>query len=80
MKTARPPRFLPFIITGAVLGFVVGAAIADFGWLEDTDSALAQQQYSATTAVGYLGVLGACLFALAAALLALALERFSRRG
>lgn len=79
VKTARPPRFLPFILTGAVLGFVLGAAVADFGWLENTDTVLAQKQYSATTAVGYLGVLGACLFALLAALLALGLERLSRR-
>ncbi|MBD3783562.1 MAG: hypothetical protein IE926_11525 [Micrococcales bacterium] len=80
MTPPRRPRFLPFILTGAVLGFVVGAAVADFGWLEDTSGPLAQMQYSPTTAVGYLGLLGACLFALLAALLALAIERASRRS
>ncbi|MBT9256742.1 hypothetical protein KMZ32_11500 [Phycicoccus sp. MAQZ13P-2] len=80
MKSPRRPRFLPFILTGAVIGFVLGAAVADFGWLENTDTVLAQKQYSPSTAVGYLGILGACLFALAAALLALGIERFSRRS
>ncbi|MBM6402523.1 hypothetical protein [Phycicoccus sonneratiae] len=79
MKPARRPRFLPFILTGAVLGFALGAAIADFGWLEDTDTALAQNQYSPTAAIGYLGLLGAALLALVAALVALFVERLSRR-
>ncbi|MGG5257697.1 hypothetical protein [Phycicoccus avicenniae] len=80
MKPVRRPRFLPFILTGAVIGFVVGAAIADFGWLEDTSSALAQNQYSPTAAIGYLGLLGAGLFALLAAVVALLVERSSRRS
>lgn len=80
MKPARRPRFLPFILTGAVIGFALGAAVADFGWLEDPDSVLAQYQYSATSAIGYLGLLGAALFALVAAVLALLVERSSRRS
>ncbi len=80
MTPARRPRFLPFILTGAVLGFVVGAAIADFGWFEDTDSVLAQGSYTPTAAIGYLGLLGASLFALLAALVALFVEARSRRS
>lgn len=80
MTPARHPRFLPFILTGVVVGFALGAAVADFGWLEDTDSALAQNQYSPTAAIGYLGLLGAALFGLAGALLALLVERLSRRS
>lgn len=34
---ARRPRFLPIIITGAVIGFLVGASLAVFGWFEDRD-------------------------------------------
>jgi hypothetical protein len=37
---ARRPRFLPIIITGAVIGFLVGASLAVFGWFEDRDTML----------------------------------------
>jgi hypothetical protein len=75
----RRPRFLRIILTGAVVGFVLGAVVAVGGWFEDTDSVLAQGSYSPTAAVGYLGLLGACLLAIAAALLALALDRRADR-
>lgn len=78
---ARGPRFLPFILTGAVLGFLVGAFIATSGRFEDTSSVLAQQgSYTPTAAIGYVGLLAAALFALVAALLALAVDWWSRRG
>ncbi len=80
MTPARRPRFLPFILTGAVIGFVLGAAVADFGWFEDTDSALVQGSYTPTAAIGYLGLLGASLCALLAALLALFVDGRSRRS
>ncbi|MBM6404495.1 hypothetical protein JQN72_09600 [Phycicoccus sp. CSK15P-2] len=80
MSRVRRPRFLPFILTGAVLGFAVGGWVASSGRWEDTSTALAQQAYSPTAAVGYLGLLGAALFALVAALVALALDGWSRRS
>ena len=70
----RPPRFLPFILTGAVLGFLVGAAVSVFGWLEDPDPTVASN-YGASAGIGYLGFLGALLFGLLAALLALLIDR-----
>ncbi len=79
MKPARRPRFLPFILTGVVIGFALGAAVADFGWLEDTSAVRVQGQYSPSAAIGYLGLLGAALFGLLGALLALFVERLSRR-
>lgn len=75
----RRPRFLRIIVTGAVLGFVVGAVVAVGGWFEDTDSPLVQGQYSPTAAIGYLGLLGASLFALGAAGLALVLDKRADR-
>ena len=35
VKPARRPRFLPFILTGAVLGFALGSALALFGWFAE---------------------------------------------
>lgn len=76
----RRVRFLPFILTGAVIGFLVGAVVASGGWLEDRTSVLTQQgQYSPESAVGYLGVFFGSLFALVAALVALAIDWWSRR-
>lgn len=79
MTPARGPRFLPFILTGAVLGFLVGAFIAASGRFEDTNSALSQGTYGPSAGIGYVGLLVASLFALVAALLALALDWWARR-
>lgn len=70
----RPPRFLPFILTGAVLGFVVGASLSVFGWFEDPDPVVASN-YAPSAGLGYLGFLGAVLFGLLAAVLALLVDR-----
>ena len=76
----RSPRFLRFILTGAVVGFLVGAVVASGGWFEDDTSVLTQQgQYTPTAAVGYLGLLGASLAGLVAALLALGVDWWRRR-
>jgi hypothetical protein len=75
---ARRPRFLPFILTGAVLGFVVGAALSAFGWFEDPDPLL-PSNYGASAGVGYLGFLGALVLGLAGAVVAVLLDRRSDR-
>lgn len=49
----RTPNFTRFLVIGAILGFVVGAAIAVIGPQAGN--------YSTNTAVGYLGALGAVL-------------------
>ncbi|GAA4399922.1 hypothetical protein GCM10023168_08010 [Fodinibacter luteus] len=79
MTPARHPRFLPFILTGAVLGFLVGASFAVFGWLEDTDPTVASN-YPPSAGIGYLGFLGALVFGLLAAVLAVLVDRRTDRS
>lgn len=67
------------ILTGAVVGFLLGAGVAVSGRFEDTGSPVAQGPYSPTAGIGYLGLLGAGLFALAAAVVALALDKRADR-
>ncbi|MBB2894188.1 hypothetical protein [Flexivirga oryzae] len=67
----RTPNFLRFIITGAVLGFIVGAIIATSG--ADADG------YSAQTGIVLIGAILAAGGALLAAIVALLLERLLNR-
>jgi hypothetical protein len=75
---ARHVRFLPFILTGAVLGFVLGAVIALTGWFQDPSPTVASN-YAPTAGVGYLGLLGAVLLGLVAAVVAILVDRRSER-
>jgi len=75
----RRPRFLRIILTGAVVGFLLGAGVAVSGRFEDAASPVAQGPYAPTAGIGYLGLLGAGLFALAAAVVALALDKRADR-
>ncbi len=79
MTHPRRPRFRRIILTGAVIGFVLGALVALSGRFEDTASPVAQGPYAPTAGIGYLGLLGAGLFALAAAVVALALDKRADR-
>ena len=66
-KSPHVPRFSRFIVTGAVLGFIAGAAVAVFG--------PATPSYTPSTAVGFIGLLGAFVGVLVSALLAVGLDR-----
>ena len=66
----RIPEFKRFLITGAVLGFIVGAAISLFG--EPVEN------YAAVTGALYLGALGAFLGTGLAGVLAVVLDRSGR--
>lgn len=69
--TRRYPNFVAFIATGAILGFVVGSAFAYFSD-NTTDYG---HDYSTTSAVLFLGVVGAFVFGLLAAVVAVLLDR-----
>ena len=73
VKPARRPRFLPFILTGAVVGCAVGSAVALVGWFADPSPTVASN-YPPGAGVGYLGVIGALLFGLVAAVIAVLVD------
>ena len=66
----RIPNFKRFLITGAVLGFIVGAAISIVG-----DEV---QGYTTTTGALYIGALGAFLGTGLAGVLGILLDRSGR--
>ena len=66
----RIPNFKRFLITGALLGFVIGAVISFLG--DDV------RGYSATTGALFLGALGAMLGAGVAGILGILLDRSGR--
>ncbi|MFM6850574.1 MAG: hypothetical protein ACKOVB_15895 [Terrabacter sp.] len=66
----RIPNFKRFLITGAVLGFVIGAVISLMG-----DRV---QGYSETTGALYIGALGALLGTGLAGVLGILLDRSGR--
>ncbi|GAB3076732.1 MULTISPECIES: hypothetical protein [unclassified Phycicoccus] len=70
--TRRYPNFVAFISTGAILGFIVGSVFAYYGGSNTTEFG---RSYSESSSVLFLGVLGACVFGLLAAVVAVLLER-----
>jgi hypothetical protein len=63
----RAPNFTRFLATGAILGFIVGSAVAFFG--------RQAPGYGEGAAVAYLGLLGAGLGAMLAGVVAVLLDR-----
>ena len=67
----RYPNFPAFISTGAILGFIIGSAVGYLGGNTDEFG----QTYTSGTSVLFLGVVGACVFGLLAAVVAVLLDR-----
>lgn len=66
-KVRRSPNFTAFLITGGLVGLVVGALV---GLLGGGDS-----RYDPLTALGFLGLIGAGLGVLVGGLAAVVLDR-----
>lgn len=75
----RSPDFRRFIVTGALIGLAVGVWISLSGIFEDPEKIPEGYVYSETTGAGFLGLLGAFVFGLIAALIALYLDWRARR-
>jgi hypothetical protein len=69
--TRRYPNFVAFISTGVILGFVIGSAVA---YLSDDETTYGRD-YSVTSGVLFIGLAGACVFGLLAAVVAVLLDR-----
>lgn len=74
-RRRRAPRLVPFLATGAILGYVVGLLLAARPLA--ADEALKMQNYSFNSQAGYLGLFGAMIGALIAAV---AYVLFDRRS
>jgi len=68
-KVRRRPNFVAFLITGALVGLLVGLAQGVFG-PEDP-------RYDASAALGFLGLIFAALGALIAGIIAVLLDKRS---
>ena len=77
----RTPNFFRFIVTGAIVGFLIGALIAWTGIFEDQSAAAARSYvYGTSSGVGLMGLFGAGLGAMLAAVVAVLLDRTKDAG
>ncbi|EAP98442.1 hypothetical protein JNB_15798 [Janibacter sp. HTCC2649] len=74
----RRPNHLRILITGAVVGFAIGGFFGLYRGLESS-SQVSQGQYATSSAVGYMGLLGALVVGLLAAGVSVFLEALSER-
>ncbi len=78
LHPARQPSFRRFITTGALVGMVIGVWVSLSGVLENPERIPQGYNYTETTSAGYLGLFGAFLGALLAAVVAVLLDRRPR--
>jgi hypothetical protein len=65
----RAPKYAPFVLTGAIIGLLIGGAFAVLG-PDDTSTS-----FSGRTALGYLGAIGIVLGGIIGAGVAVLIER-----
>jgi len=74
----RRPNHLRVLIIGAVVGFALGGFLGVYRGLESSARTTAGE-YSTSTSVGYLGILGAIVVGLLAAGVSVLIETLSER-
>lgn len=74
----RRPNHIRVLLIGAVVGFALGGALGVYRGFEPS-ARTAAGEYSASTAIGYLGLLGALVVGLLAAGVSVAVETLSER-
>lgn len=74
----RRPNHLRILIIGAVVGFAIGGFFGVFRGLESSGR-VGQGEYSTSSAVGYLGLIGALVVGLVAAGVSVLIEAMSER-
>lgn len=72
---AKSPNFFRFIISGALLGFLVGGALVLTGVLGPEKAPPTGYTYGPTDGLGIVSLLFAGLFAIVAAVIAVLLDR-----
>ena len=66
-RARRAPNFLSFLITGGLVGLLIGALVSVFG--------PAAERYDASAALGFLGLICAGLGALAGGIIAVLIDK-----
>ena len=74
----RRPNHIRALIIGALVGFALGGALGVYRGFEPS-ARVAAGEYSTSTAVGYLGLLGALAVGLLAAGVSVLVETLSER-
>lgn len=74
----RRPNHLRVLVIGALVGFAVGGFLGFWRGIEPSGR-VAQGEYSTSSAVGYLGLLGALVVGLLAAGVSVLVETLSER-
>jgi hypothetical protein len=75
----KSPNFVRFILTGAILGFIVGGVIAGTNILGAAEGGNPAYNYSPSAGIGVVSLLFAGLFAIVAAVVAVLLDRRADR-
>ena len=74
----RRPNHIRVLVIGAVVGFAIGGFLGLTGGADESGR-VAQGEYATSSAVGYLGVMGALVVGLLAAAVSVLIEAVSER-
>ncbi len=75
----KSPNFVRFILTGAIVGFIVGGVLAGTDLLGDPVQGNPSYSYSPSAGIGIVSLLFAGLFAILAGVIAVLIDRRTHR-